>query len=122
MEPEDSIFKNTSRFYDNKFIKMDSLVFHPNGWVIAGSAIEGRSCPPFFWLEIQKLGWLRFELVPEFTETAERSWLATAFHAGDCPDPNQSFSLLGVLWTRRAAIEAHQSISAYEQGLHHFSI
>lgn len=35
----------------------------------------------------------------------------------DCPNPNPQFSLSGVLYSRQKAIEAHQSICAYQQAV-----
>ena len=35
----------------------------------------------------------------------------------DYPNPNPQFSLSGVLYSRQKAIEAHQSICAYQQGV-----
>lgn len=95
-------------------IALESLSLHPNGWTIegVGSALE-------FWLEIQKVGWMRFERVrhPGDDLTARGTWLSSEVRPGHCPDPHQAISLSGVLWTRRAALEAHQSICAFQAGL-----
>jgi len=63
MEESHDIFKGTNGFTTNRFVIIESLVFHPNGWCIAGEALEGQALTPEFWLEIQKIGWLHFELV-----------------------------------------------------------
>lgn len=103
----------------NGVIELEALVMHPNGWVI-----EGKGAVQRFWLEVQQVGWMLFERVPELAHYVkarpeEGKWIATASHPGPCPDPDQAISLSGVLWTRRAALEAHQAICAYEQGLSH---
>ena len=107
----------TPNFQDNGVVALDGLVLHPNGWVI-----EGKGSAQRFWLEIQQVGWLLFERVAELEFYAKASpdqgrWIATASHPGPCPDPDQAVSLSGVLWTRQAALEAHQSICAYQRGL-----
>jgi|GEM_PF-1161376 len=121
MEEIDKIFKKTKGFNTNPFVIIDALVLHPNGWCIEGKALEGKELTPEFWLEIQNIGWLHFELVLPSYNIRKGTWLATEYRLGDCPAPCRSFSLQGVLWTRRAAIEAHQSICAYERGLDRFS-
>ena len=98
-------------------VTLESLVLHPNGWVLSG-----RGDAQTFWLQVQQVGWMRFERVPRpdcSTDAISQatSWIATEMHPGPCPDPHQSVSWSGVLWTRRAALQAHQAICAYQQGL-----
>lgn len=93
-------------------LKLEALVLHPNGWVI-----EGVGSVQQFWLEIQRVGWMRFERIDRPVSLSEKgTWLATEVRPGPCPDPHQSTSLSGVLWTRRAALEAHQAIFAFQAG------
>ena len=103
----------------NGLIELEGLVMCSNGWVI-----EGKGTVQRFWLEVQLVGWLLFERVPQpeayvKKHPEEGRWIATASHPGPCPDPNQAISLSGVLWTRRAALEAHQAICAYERAVSH---
>lgn len=96
-------------------ITPEGLALHPNGWVISG-----RGDAQSFWLQVQQVGWLRFERVtaPSCGIVSQTSsWIATEMRSGPCPDPHQSVSWSGVLWTRRAALEAHQAICAYQQAV-----
>lgn len=96
----------------NTWVKIESLSLSSNGWVIEGCGnAEG------FWLEVQKLGWLWFAPVRQAGVARSRpAWIATDLRLGACPDPSQSVSLRGVLWTRRAALAASKMPGAFPPG------
>ena len=117
MEVVQRAYKPNFQKEKNGLIELEALVMCSNGWVI-----EGKGAVQRFWLEVQLVGWVLFERVPETCACVkehpeEGKWIATALHPGPCPDPDQAISLSGVLWTRRAALEAHQSICAYQQAV-----
>ncbi|WP_081402748.1 hypothetical protein [Acinetobacter sp. neg1] len=58
----------------------------------------------------QPIGFLKFKQIAK-KGCFELSELVSL----DCPNPNPQFSLSGVLYSRQKAIEAHQSICAYQQ-------
>jgi hypothetical protein len=86
---------------------ISGLAFAPNALCIEGEcALDG------FWLYLPHLGWMRFELVERINQFP-KCWKALEVRQGPCPEPDRSVVWQGVLWTRRAAIEAQQTISAY---------
>lgn len=58
------------------------------------------------------IGYLKFKQI-----TTEGCFELSELVSLDCPNPNPQFSLSGVLYSRRKAIEAHQSICAYRQAV-----
>lgn len=109
---------NKKPTYDIK-IRPDALVFANSGKVCfekisfeTGFEIEA------FWLQLgPALGYGLFERMP----TSPDIYLLTKLQTELTPVPYPLASLQGVLWSRRAAIEAEMSISAYRNSLNHFA-
>lgn len=95
-------------------LKITALVLHGGNGVV----IEGICHMDTFWLELPKLGWMRFSLFCRGKDYVNQgTWIAEELQTGPCPTPDQSISWRGVLLTRRAALESHATICAYQQGL-----
>lgn len=58
----------------------------------------------------QPIGYLKFKHIAK-----EGCFELSSLENLDCPNPHPQFSLSGVLYSRQAALEAHQSLSAYAQ-------
>lgn len=56
------------------------------------------------------IGYLKFKQIAK-----EGCFELSSLENLDCPNPHPQFSLSGVLYSRQAALEAHQSLSAYAQ-------
>ncbi len=67
-------------------------------------------------LDFNVIGWLRFDCVA-INQNGSGDYLLNGLRLASETPPYPVISLSGVLWSRRAAIEAHRSISAYQQGL-----
>lgn len=90
-------------------IRPDSLVFHKNGVVI-----EGDIDMAGFWVDLGPgIGYLQFLRVANCSGTFLSRQLLPAHSPAPCP----LVSIPGVLWSRRAAIEADQAIGSYRVGL-----
>lgn len=67
---------------------------------------------PYFWIELWNLdthlGYGRFDMHPDYPGSAAttRSFVLTALLPAHSPAPSPTASLSGVLWNRRAALEA----------------
>ena len=53
----------------------------------------------------------------EFSRINQDTFQLVQSHSVDCPVQHPVVSWSGVLWTRQAALAAHQSLIAYQQGL-----
>lgn len=58
----------------------------------------------------QPIGYLKFKQIAK-----EGCFELSSLESQDCPNPHPQFSLSGVLYSRQAALGAHQSLSAYVQ-------
>ena len=58
----------------------------------------------------QPIGYLKFKQIAK-----EGCFELSSLENLDYPNPHPQFSLSGVLYSRQAALEAHQSLSAYAQ-------
>lgn len=56
------------------------------------------------------IGYLKFKKIAK-----EGCFELSSLESLDCPNPHPQFSLSGVLYSRQAALEAHQSLSVYAQ-------
>ena len=85
-------------------IRINSLVFHKNGTVI-DCDWTGQE----FWLCLRPdVGYVKFMRLPSGSFLSQQVLLAHS------PIPDPLVSVRGVLWSRRAAIEADQAIASYQ--------
>jgi hypothetical protein len=84
--------------------KIKAMVFHAGG-----VALECESPLDFFWLDMGA-GFASFLRVSGNTFAMQEM-----VSAGGAK-PEKSYSAACVLWDRRAALEAHESITAYQAG------
>lgn len=93
----------------DQIVRIDAIVF-ANG----NTTIECISDLDRFWLPLSPaVGWAKFERL----EPTKGSFQLCEVRPAHDPVPRPIVSSLGVLWRRQAAIEAHRSISSYQQGL-----
>ncbi|WP_143328074.1 hypothetical protein [Caballeronia pedi] len=89
----------------------DAVVFL-NGFV----TIESEVDVPEFWIELgPSVGWGRFERLEEIKTKDEALFVLCGVRSAHEPVPSPIASPLGVLWRRRAAIEAQRRISTYRR-------
>ncbi|MPW17908.1 hypothetical protein GCT13_13410 [Paraburkholderia sp. CNPSo 3157] len=97
-------------------LKFKAIVFHNGHMVIENAAIENDLKE--FWVELgPSVGWGRFERNDEWIKSGEAPFVLREVRPTHEKAPSPIASSLGVLWRRRAAIEAQQQIEAYQQSL-----
>ena len=98
-------------------MKLETLVLienrlHPNSTQVYLEHIK-EDVPEFF-VPVgdytQPIGYLRFKNIAK-----KGCFELSSLESLDYPNPHPQFSLTGVLYSRRAALEAHRVISAYQQ-------
>lgn len=99
------------------FMKLETLVLiedrlHPNSTQVYLEHIK-EDVPEFF-VPVgdytQPIGYLRFKNIAK-----KGCFELNSLESLDHPNPHPQFSLTGVLYSRRAALQAHLVISAYQQ-------
>lgn len=112
-------FKGLCRVTIGKFMKLENIVIIENRLFQNSTQIYFENFPfngDEFYVPVgdytKPIGFLKFKQIakPGCFELSELVSL-------DYPSPNPQFSLSGVLYSRKKAIEAHQSICAYQQAV-----
>lgn len=94
-------------------IKPDALIFF-NHTVILSFSEENTPEEKEFWVElVYGRSYAKFHQL----DATPTDFVAVEVVSGYFPDLHPTASLQGVLWTRRAAVEADQEISAFEADL-----
>lgn len=95
-------------------IRIDSLIFHANG-----TFAEVVTDLDAFWIPLTPtVGFARFEVVDTLSSReCARTFQLLEVRAASWLAPHPQVSVSGVLWSRRAAIEADQAIGSYLAGL-----
>lgn len=90
-------------------VRLNALVFHKNATVV-----EAETGLDEFWVALgPSLGFLHFTR----QHLNQERFLLRQVQSESLPIPSPLVSVRGVLWSRRAALEANQAISSYLAGI-----
>lgn len=96
-------------FYLEANVEINSVAINPN-FLNLGIFLDGKNLPKQFFFQID-LGILQFNKI------GPNKWKLTQVHLANSLNLHPIVSWSGVLWSRQAALQAHQSLSSYLQGL-----